>query len=191
MRTDQFAPMAGAPTHHTVQGTPWHGHHQWTLGLAAAALVSPSLLLLATLAPWQVPTPSACQHQSERFGLRPAFNGSGACGSAGSCSKAATGTSSTRAMASSVEIVTFSSPRSTRPTYERSSSEASAKRSCDSPRCTRRDRRFQPMIERASMLLAAMRSAAAAIDGLTIPYYAAMTITAGRTDPARPQEDAV
>lgn len=191
MRTDRIAPVTVVPDSGVVQRTSRHHRRRWTLRLAVAALVSPSLLLLATLAPWQASLSDACQHQSERFGLRPAFNGSGTCGSAGSCSKAATGTSKMRAIASSVEIVTFSSPRSTRPTYERSSSEASASRSCDSPRCTRRDRRFQPMIERASMTLAAMRSATHSIDGLTIPYYTAMTITAGRTDPARPQEDAV
>lgn len=84
------------------------------------------------------------------FALRPDRMGAGRDDpAAGSVNNVANGTPKTAAKASSVETVTFSEPRSTRPTYDRSMPLASASPSWLRPRSTRRRRRFQPISWRA------------------------------------------
>ena len=102
---------------------------------------------------------------------RPALSGCGAAApDSGSTSSSATGTDNTRAIASSVVIVTFSEPRSTRPVYARSIPAASASRSWEKPRSTRSERMFQPMILRASMTHEDQKRGST-IDGLIVLYY--------------------
>lgn len=86
------------------------------------------------------------------FALRPDASGPGRglSGSTGANSSE-TWTSSTVANASSVATVTFSEPRSTRPTYDRSIPDSNARRSCDRPFATRKRLTFQPMVVRTSM----------------------------------------
>ncbi|MBP1861627.1 hypothetical protein J2Z75_005156 [Rhizobium herbae] len=93
-----------------------------------------------------------CKLPQCAFGLRPARSarGRGAPGSS-SAKKAETSTSSVDAKASRAPTVTFSDPRSTRPTYERSISASRASRSCESPLATRSLRRFHPILCRTSM----------------------------------------
>ncbi len=86
------------------------------------------------------------------------------------------------ARASSVVIVTFSLPRSMRPTYARSTSAASASRSCDRPRSTRSRRRFQPIVCRARMTAPEGLICGLTIDGLAIPY----STHQARSGPANP-----
>jgi len=93
----------------------------------------------------------------------------------GSMRSAATDTDSAFAIASRVEIVTFSEPRSTRPTYARSMPEAKASRSCDKPRSTRSRRIFQPMIARASMSRQG-QIGGLTLDGLTVPYLSTVQV---------------
>lgn len=107
------------------------------------------------------------------FGFLPdGSGGGGIAAAAGSVSNSATVTSSTVAKLSSLLIVTFSEPRSTRPTYERSIPASSASRSCDSPFATRRRRKFQPRIFRAFMT-AVRTTNGLTIDGLSVPYLSA------------------
>lgn len=106
------------------------------------------------------------------FRLRPERKGAGLGASGGGAARSsATGTPSTFATASNIAIVTFSEPRSTRPTYERSISAARASLSWESPCADLSRRMFQPMIDRASMRSAADRIGGPLIDGLRIPYY--------------------
>lgn len=104
------------------------------------------------------------------LGFRPdrSASGGGAVESI-SAKKAETSTSSTAAKASRAPTVTFSDPRSTRPTYDRSISASSARRSCDSPRPTRSLRRFQPILCRTSMPTEG-HIRCLTIDGLSVPY---------------------
>lgn len=81
------------------------------------------------------------------FGFRPALKGLGGADLSSTAAKSsATCTLSVRDIASNVEIVTFSTPRSTRPKYDRSVPAFSASRSCESPLSTRRRRKFHPIV---------------------------------------------
>lgn len=107
------------------------------------------------------------------FGFLPDGSGCGwGVAAAGSVSNSATVTSRTLAKLSSLVIVTFSVPRSTRPTYERSISASRARRSCESPFATRRRRKFQPRILRAFMTSVRTMNGLT-IDGLLVPYLLA------------------
>jgi hypothetical protein len=103
------------------------------------------------------------------FGFRPDRSASGR-GAFGSISpkRAETSTPSIVAKASSVPTVTFSVPRSTRPTYERSISASRASRSCERPLTTRSLRRFQPILRRTSMP-PQRHIRCLTIDGLSVP----------------------
>lgn len=105
------------------------------------------------------------------LGLRPDRNGGGLSEpSSNSWNSAPTGTSKAAAIASNTLIVMFSSPRSIRPTYERSMSASCATRSCESPSSTRSLRTFQPMSLRAFMMTRKGHTERLTIDGLTVPY---------------------
>lgn len=105
------------------------------------------------------------------FGLRPARIGRGRSSSGpSSANKRPTGTCSTFDNASRVSTVTFSSPRSTRPTYERSMPDSRASRSCDSPCSTRSFRRFQPIVSRVPMYRREGHNHGLTIHGPMIPY---------------------
>lgn len=105
------------------------------------------------------------------FGFRPAASDGGVAAPFGGSLRSSAGlTPSALAKASKRSIVTFSDPRSTRPTYERSVADSKANRSCDKPFETRSLRRFQPMISRTFIYGAASPNCGLTIDGLTVPY---------------------
>jgi hypothetical protein len=96
--------------------------------------------------------PVVCQSAQSAFDLRPDRSATGG-GNFGSISakRSETSTLSTAANASRAPTVTFSVPRSTRPTYERSISASRPRRSCERPFTTRSLLRFQPILCRTSM----------------------------------------
>jgi len=117
-----------------------------------------------------------CQRGGALLGRRPDRSGIGrGVPTSGSMRRVATDTDKARAIASRVEIVTFSKPRSTRPTYDRSMPDAKASRSCDKPRSTRSRRIFQPMIARASMSRQG-QIGGLTIDGPTVPYFSIVQV---------------
>lgn len=104
------------------------------------------------------------------FGLRPARNGRRGSCELTSSKSCPTGTCRTLASASRVSTVTFSSPRSTRPTYDRSMPDSRASRSCDSPCSTRSFRRFQPIFPRVPISRRQSHNHGLTIHGLIVPY---------------------
>lgn len=109
------------------------------------------------------------------LGLRPARSGEGRPSAGSTSSKSRrTGTRRTLANASSVSKVTFSSPRSTRPTYDRSILASRASRSCDRPCSTRSFLRFHPMIARVSIYPRHSHNHCLTIHGLMVPYLSSM-----------------
>ena len=112
-----------------------------------------------------------CRPRSSRLFLPELSDRGGGDPLSGSSSSEATLVCKTVATNSRVLIVTFSEPRSTRPTYDRSMPASRASLSCDQPFATRNLRRFHPMILRAFMP-AIDDDCGLTIDGLSVPDLA-------------------